>query len=106
MFVLFVISVNIRLILVPDLLPKTYCKLRLNCILRYIFRVLHYNLTRPKIGAHLDWSVIWHNFDVIESSTKRKEEREERKNDKSIVDTKESLKGSRKETPPARHCWS
>ena len=53
LFVLFVISVNIRLISVPDLLPKTYCKLRLNCIPRYIFRVLHYNLTRLKIGAHI-----------------------------------------------------
>ena len=53
LFVLFVISVNIRLISVPDLLPKTYCKLRLNCIPRYIFRVL-LHLTRPKIGAQFE----------------------------------------------------
>ena len=49
-----------------------------------------------------NWSVIWHNFDVIESSRRRKEEREERKNDKRIVATKESLKGSRKESSVER----
>ena len=50
-----------------------------------------------------NWSVIWHNFDVIESSRRMKEEREERKNDKRIVATKESLKGSRKESPVERN---
>ena len=49
-----------------------------------------------------NWSVIWHDFDVIESSRRRKEEREERKNDKRIVATKESLKGSRKESSVER----
>ena len=50
-----------------------------------------------------DWSVIWHDFDVIESSTRRNEEKEERKNDNRIVDTKESLKGSRREGLEDRH---
>ena len=72
--VLFVISVNIRLISVPDLLPKR------------------------RLEHTTNWSVIWHDFDVIESSRRRREEREERKNDKRIVATEESLKGSRKES--------
>ena len=75
---LFVISVNIRLISVPDLLPKR------------------------RLEHTTNWSVIWHDFDVIESSRRRKEEREERKNDKRIVATKESLKGSRKESSVER----
>ena len=78
LFVLFVISVNIRLISVPDLLPKR------------------------RLEHTTNWSVIWHDFDVIESSRRRKEEREERKNDKRIVATKESLKGSRKESSVER----
>ena len=65
-------------------------------------------MAKLKIGLEyhlehiIDWSVIWHNFDVIESSRRRKEEREERKNDKRIVATKESLKGSRKESSVER----
>ena len=51
----------------------------------------------------MDWSVIWHNFDVVEYSTRRREERVERKNDNRIVDTKESLKGSRKESSVERN---
>ena len=67
LFVLFVISVNIRLIAVPDLLPKR------------------------RLEHTTNWSVIWHDFDVIEPSRRSKEEREERKNDNRIVDPKESL---------------
>ena len=87
LFVLFVISVNIRLISVPDLLPKR------------------------RLEHTTNWSVIWHNFDVIESSKRRKKEREERKNDNRIVNTKKIKKVlarevQNKETPPARHCWT
>ena len=73
LFVLFVISVNIRLISVPDLLPKR------------------------RLEHTTNWSVIWHDFDVIEYSTRRREERVERQNDNRIVDRNESLKVSRKE---------
>ena len=56
LFVLFVISVNIRLISVPDLLPKR------------------------RLEHTTNWSVIWHNFDVIETSIRRqKREWKERK---------------------------
>ena len=90
LFVLFVISVNIRLILVPDLLPKTYCKLRLNCIRRYIFRVL-LKLDQAEELEHVtDWSGIWHDFDVVEYCSRREEERVERTKDNRIVAAKES----------------
>ena len=72
LFVLFEISVNIRLILVPDLSPKTYCKLRLNCIRRYIFRVL-LKLDQAEELEHVtDWSGIWHDFDVVYCMHKKK----------------------------------
>ena len=48
LFVLFVISVNIRLISVPDLLPKR------------------------RLEHTTNWSVIWHDFDVIERSNRRR----------------------------------
>ena len=51
----------------------------------------------------MDWSVIWHNFDVIDYGTRRIEERVERKNDNRIVDKKESLKGSREESLEDRY---
>ena len=71
--------VNIRLILVPDLLPKTYCKLRLNCIPRYIFRVLIQLDQAEELEHTTDWSdIIWHYFDVIVTSLRKKEERKGR----------------------------
>ena len=74
MFVLFVISVNIRLIPVPDLLPKTYCQLRLNCIPRYIFRVLIQLDQAEELEHVTDWSGIWHDFDVVYETQKKKRE--------------------------------
>ena len=54
----------------------------------------------------LDWSVIWHNFDVIDYSTRRKEERESERTNKDTrgIYTKESLKGSRKESRGRKIC--
>ena len=81
LFVLFVISVNIRLISVPDLLPKTYCKLRLNCIPRYIFRVL-LNLDQAEdwstllIGVSYGTILTLSNIAVEEKKREWKEERQ------------------------------
>ena len=44
-----------------------------------------------------NWSVIWHDFDVIEISKRREKRESRKKEDNRIVATKESLKGSRKE---------
>ena len=91
LFVLFVISVNIRLISVPDLLPKTYCKLRLNCIPRYIFRVL-LNLDQAE-----DWSTLRIGVSygtILTLSTIAREDRREsrKKEDKRVVAKIESYK--------------
>ena len=90
LLVLFVISVNIRLISVPDLLPKTYCKLRLNCIPRYIFRVL-LNLDQAEDWSTLRIGVSYGTILTLSNvATEEEEERVERKKDNRIVAAKES----------------
>ena len=57
---------------------------------RYKFRIL-IKLDQAEELEHItDWSVIWHNFDVIEYCSRREEERVERTKDNRIVAAKES----------------
>ena len=95
----------VRFICVPDYckskVPKTYLYTPELYRKRYKFRVL-IKLDQAEELEHItDWSVIWHNFDVIENSTRRKEERVKGRTTR-VVDTKESLKGSRKESSEDR----
>ena len=64
----------------------------MSCIRRYILRVLIQLDQAEELEHVTDWSGIWHNFDVIETSIRRPK-RVERKKDNRIVAAKESSKG-------------
>ena len=98
MFVLFVISVNIRLILCSRFIAKNVLQ-----VTSELYTEIHFQGLALRDQAE-DWSTLWigvsHGTISTLSRIASEEERErvERKKDNRIVNTKESSKGSRKES--------
>ena len=102
MFVLFVISVNIRLILCSRFIAKNVLQ-----VTSELYTEIHFQGLALLDQAE-DWSTLWIGVSygtiltLSNVASEERRERVERKKDNRIVNTKESLKGSRKESSEDR----